>query len=95
MKKVGKWALIVLAGILGVVVIVLIGFFIWLNYDPTKTSAQQDSFDILKNLGSVKPPQNVATMEEPMATVEDDFYGDDADENPEELDEEEESNRKK
>ena len=94
MKKVGKWALIVLAGILGLALVAGIGFFIWLNYDPAKTNAQQNSLDILTNLGKAKHPQNVATMEEPMATVEDDFYGDDADENPQEL-EEEESNRKK
>lgn len=56
MKKILKWVLISLGGILLAIILIVGGFFAWLNYQGPKTEEQKESLQQIKNLNApVKP----------------------------------------
>lgn len=55
MKKALKWTLIGLGGIFGLLLIVIIGIFIYLNYQGEMTTEQKNSIDIIGDLSHKTP----------------------------------------
>ena len=76
MKKVLKWVLIVLGGVLGVVVLAIGAVFGWINYQGAKTQDQKDSLIQIQNLSAPVRPGNFSEDYSDVPDVPPEIYDD-------------------
>jgi|GEM_PF-2068471 len=73
MKRVLKWLMIVLGGIVGLALLLVLGLYAYISYEKPKTPEQNDSLQMIKNLRNNPRPE---TFSEELSTDEPEIYDD-------------------
>jgi hypothetical protein len=73
MKRVGKWILIGLGGLLGILVLAVVGVLAYINYEGPKTKEQKNSLEIIRELKNMPQP---TAFSEKLPNVEPEIYDD-------------------